>query len=179
VFSTLLTGRDPDSPGSGRPPPPVLGPRPPAFPTALPRSMVPPRAKGCPIWPVWLARWTWPCLHQRGWLVRRAPTKWPGPGRWMPMPAGTSRTARAPNRGQPRPAAAGTWLASVTIPRLARDRCGYARQVQSYRPGLTLRHLIDIRHRTCGVPRLPPPGRAMRRRPYGAVRPGRWPKLPG
>jgi len=41
---------------------------------------------------------------------------------------------------------------SVTIPRLARDRCGHARQVQSYRSGRTLRHLIDIRHRTCGFP---------------------------
>jgi hypothetical protein len=29
---------------------------------------------------------------------------------------------------------------------------GHARQVQSYRPGRTLRHLIDIRHRTCGFP---------------------------
>jgi hypothetical protein len=44
------------------------------------------------------------------------------------------------------------WLASVQVQWLERDRCGHPRRVRSYRPGRTLRHLITIRHRTCGFP---------------------------
>jgi len=44
------------------------------------------------------------------------------------------------------------WLASVRVQWLERDRCGHPRRARSYRPGRTLRHLVTVRHRTCGFP---------------------------
>jgi hypothetical protein len=44
------------------------------------------------------------------------------------------------------------WLASVQLDWLERDSCGHPRRVKSYRAGRTLRHLVIIRHRTCGFP---------------------------
>ena len=51
-----------------------------------------------------------------------------------------------------RTAAWQAWLASVQLHWLERGSCGHPRRVKSYRPGRTLRHLITIRHRTCGFP---------------------------
>ncbi len=44
------------------------------------------------------------------------------------------------------------WLASMKLHWLERGRCGHERRTSSYRPQPTLRHLIDVRHRTCGFP---------------------------
>jgi len=44
------------------------------------------------------------------------------------------------------------WLASIKLDWLERDECGHKRRVKSYRPSKRLRHLIDIRHKTCGFP---------------------------
>jgi hypothetical protein len=44
------------------------------------------------------------------------------------------------------------WLASVRVHWLERDRCGHPRRVTSYRAGRMLRHLVIVRHRTCGFP---------------------------
>ncbi len=50
------------------------------------------------------------------------------------------------------PGAWQAWVAGIRLNWLERDRCGHARRVKSYRAGRTLRHLINIRHRTCGFP---------------------------
>ena len=44
------------------------------------------------------------------------------------------------------------WLASLRLEWLERGGCGHQRQGPSYRPGRKLRHLIQIRQRTCAHP---------------------------
>jgi hypothetical protein len=79
-------------------------------------------------------------------------------------PVATRQPGQPPGTGPPQPPGAGppgpsgrtpgwqAWLASVQVQWLERDRCGHPRRVRSYRPGRTLRHLVIIRHRTCGFP---------------------------
>jgi len=67
----------------------------------------------------------------------------------------TGNDGKAVAHGCARDGPTGTWqawLASVQLHWLERDRCGHARRVRSYRPGRALRHLVSIRHRTCGFP---------------------------
>jgi hypothetical protein len=66
---------------------------------------------------------------------------------------GCARTGPERATGPPgRTASWQAWLASVKLEWLERDRCGHSRRVKSYRPGRALRHLVAIRHRTCGFP---------------------------
>lgn len=44
------------------------------------------------------------------------------------------------------------WLSSLKVQWLECGDCGHRRQGQAYRPSRTLRHLIQIRHRTCAHP---------------------------
>lgn len=45
-----------------------------------------------------------------------------------------------------------TWLSSLRVQWLERGDCGHRRQGIAYRPGRALRHLVQIRHRTCAHP---------------------------
>ena len=68
--------------------------------------------------------------------------------------AGPAATLCGQPRAGPPPATAGwpDWLASLRVQWLERDRCGHPRSTRSYRAGRTLRHLVTVRHRTCGFP---------------------------
>jgi hypothetical protein len=44
------------------------------------------------------------------------------------------------------------WALTVTVKPLAVDGCAHEREGAGYRPPASLRHLIDIRHRTCSFP---------------------------
>jgi hypothetical protein len=44
------------------------------------------------------------------------------------------------------------WLAGLQMEFLERGECTHRRQVLGYRPPRSLRHLIQIRQRTCGEP---------------------------
>jgi hypothetical protein len=71
--------------------------------------------------------------------------------------SGPSADARGPRQppGPPRPPeplALAAWLTSLEMQWLERGNCGHRRQGTSYRPSRTLRHLIQIRHRTCAHP---------------------------
>ena len=52
----------------------------------------------------------------------------------------------------PPPATGVSWLAALKFEWLERGECGHRRQGQAYRPSRTLRHLINIRQRTCAYP---------------------------
>jgi hypothetical protein len=44
------------------------------------------------------------------------------------------------------------WALTVTIRPLAAGECGHERESRGYQPAPSLRHLVNIRHRTCGFP---------------------------
>ncbi len=76
-----------------------------------------------------------------------------GPERTGPERTGPDEQPSA--RGSPESSRAATgleWLASLKFEWLERGDCGHSREVQSYRPGRSLRHLIQIRQRTCAHP---------------------------
>jgi hypothetical protein len=72
--------------------------------------------------------------------------------------AQAERAARAGPRGSPSGGpdrsqdAVTSWLDSLRFEWLERGDCGHRRQGQGYQPGRRLRHLIQIRHRTCAHP---------------------------
>jgi len=51
------------------------------------------------------------------------------------------------------------WLASLTFSWLEQGSCTHRRQTQTYRPNPALRHLIEIRQRTCSFPGCRRPAR--------------------
>jgi len=80
-----------------------------------------------------------------------------GPGaRWCLTLTGEDgrAAAHACARAGPGPPGAGTqeWLAGLNLAWLEHGTCGHSRQTVAYRPGRTLRHLINIRQRTCANP---------------------------
>jgi len=73
-----------------------------------------------------------------------------GPG----PPPGRARSPSA-DHGPPGPAVpavVAAWLSSLELQWLERGDCGHQRQGSAYRPGRALRHLIQVRHRTCAHP---------------------------
>ena len=55
--------------------------------------------------------------------------------------------------GQPHgPPELTAWLSSLKVQWLERGNCQHRRQGSGYRPGQVLRHLVQIRHRTCAHP---------------------------
>ena len=77
--------------------------------------------------------------------ARKGPEQLPG----RPRSAGGDR---GPPPVPGLPAALMTWLTSLKFEWLERGDCAHERQGSAYRPGRKLRHLIQIRQRTCGHP---------------------------
>jgi hypothetical protein len=80
-----------------------------------------------------------------------------GPGQ-TPSRARSRRGGHAPpggprgSPGMPRLPALMAWLASLELQWLERNDCAHRRQGSAYRPSQALRHLIQIRQRTCAYP---------------------------
>jgi len=71
-------------------------------------------------------------------------------------PGGEPRSGRAGLGGR-EPAAAragppGAWALNVTIRPLAVGECFHERESKGYQPAPLLRHVVNVRHRTCGFP---------------------------
>jgi hypothetical protein len=55
-------------------------------------------------------------------------------------------------RASPAPGSVRAWLAKVKLSRIECDSCTHERQSEAYRPPVLMRHLVNIRQRTCGFP---------------------------
>ena len=60
-------------------------------------------------------------------------------------------------RASPRPGSVRAWLAKVKLTQIDCDTCTHERQSQAYRPPDSMRHLVNIRQRTCSFPRCQRP----------------------
>jgi hypothetical protein len=79
----------------------------------------------------------------------------PGPGPAGPGPAGPGALG-SPGTLDPNQ---GAWLAALRFSWLEQGNCGHQRLTPTYRPGPKLRHLIEIRQRTCAFPGCRRPAR--------------------
>ena len=83
----------------------------------------------------------------------RSPTT-PRPGTTPPgtTPAASQPSGTQPSGTQPAPSDALTWLSGIPLTGLETGTCTHPRQTPAYRPSPALRHLINIRDRTCFYP---------------------------
>ena len=67
--------------------------------------------------------------------------------------AGDPAAGSAADPGAPRsPVDGAGWALTVTVRPLAVGDCAHDRESAGYRPSLSLRHVLNIRHRTCSFP---------------------------
>ena len=89
----------------------------------------------------------------------------PGPPRSPCSPSPPAAPSlRTPGTGPPLSSGAASphlavWLASLRFTSLEQGECSHQRQTPAYRPGPKLRHLIEIRQRTCAFPGCRRPAR--------------------
>jgi hypothetical protein len=172
VFTALLLDRDPAAPHPAAPHP--AAPHPAAPPPAAPHPVGTTTNHRSGL--TGMVHLTLPLTTWLGWS--ESPGEVPGYG---PLPAGTCRDladmiaagpgarwcltltdkdgraaahacARAgPSRRAPGPQLR-KWLASLKLNRLESSDCLHSRQTTTYQPGRKLRHLVNVRQRTCANP---------------------------